>query len=394
VPTPTNPRRALLGLLLATAAACSKGDAAAGGDSKADSTGSKTAKSSDTSSSVAQATAAASSEARVSLPVVTEEAREGDLVLTVNTTGQVRSDAEARLRSEIVGNIQTVHVRPGDRVKKGDPIVTFDPRPLELAVRQAEIALRESELRAQDNYVPDSIVSGKAPSAERRKNAELRNGVDANRVRLEQAKLDRERGNVLAPFNGVIDKVTVAAGERVTGGADIAVIVDVERLRVEAAVLEHDLPLVKVGGQAQVSSSAAPNNIAAGRVVAVLPLVDSTTRSGRAYIRLTGNGVLRPGMYADLRLEATRLTKRLIVPEKAVIERDGRPLVFVVRGGRALWTYVTPGRGNGREREILADSASGQIPVKPGDQVIVEGHLTLTHDAPVRAVAKQETARP
>jgi RND family efflux transporter MFP subunit len=391
------PRRAFLALTVILTAACSKGDAASGGDSKADSTGSKSGKASkaaDTSSSVAQATAAASSETRVSLPVVTEEAREGDLILTVNTTGQVRSDAEARLRSEIIGNIQTVHVRPGDRVKKGDPIVTFDPRPLELAVRSAEIALSESMLRAQDNYVPDSIVSGKAPSPERRKNAELRNGVDANRVRLDQARLDRERGNVVAPFNGVIDKVSVSAGERVTSGADLAVIVDVERLRVEAAILEHDLPLVKVGGQAQVSSSAAPNIVAAGRVVAVLPLVDSTTRSGRAYVRLTGNGVLRPGMYADLRLEATRLLKRLVVPERAVIERDGRPLVFIVRNGRALWTYVNPGRSNGREREILADSASGQIPVKPGDQVIVEGHLTLTHDAPVRAVAKQETARP
>lgn len=389
------PRRALAALILAAAlTACSKGEDAAGGDSKADSTGSKSSKASkagDSTSSVAQATAAATAETRVNLPVVTEEAREGDLVLTVNTTGQVRSDAEARLRSEIVGNIQTVHVRPGDRVKKGDPIVTFDPRQLDITLKSAEVELSSAMLRAQDNYVPDSIVSGKAPSAERRRNAELRNGVDAARVRLDQAKLDKERGVVRAPFDGVIDKVTVAAGERVSSGADLAVIVDVTRLRVEAAVLEHDLPLVKVGGQAQVSSSAAPDRVSSGTVVAVLPLVDSTTRSGRAYVRLSGSNVLRPGMYADLRLEATRLTKRLVVPEKAMIERDGRPLVFIVRNNRALWTYVNPGRSNGREREILPDSATGQIPVKPGDQVIVEGHLTLTHDAPVRAVAKQET---
>lgn len=394
-------RRALTGTLAAAllalaAAACSKGEGAAGAGDSTKASDSKPAKadSSAGSTSVAQATAAAAGETRVNLPVVAEDVIEGDLVLTVNTTGQVRSDAEARLRSEVAGTVATVHVRPGDRVKKGDPIMTLDPRPLDLAVRQAEIALKESELRAQDNYVPDSIVSGQAPSAERRKNAELRNGVDANRVRLDQAKLDRERGTVVAPFNGVIDRVSLAGGERVAAGADVAVIVDADRLRVEAAVLEHDLPLLKVGGTATVSSSAAPDRPATGRVVAVLPLVDSTTRSGRAYVRLTGNGVLRPGMYADLRMEATRLTKRIIVPEKAVIERDGRPLVFVVRNGRALWTYVNPGRTNGREREILPDSSTGQIPVKPGDQVIVEGHLTLTHDAPVRVVSKRETARP
>jgi RND family efflux transporter MFP subunit len=383
------PQLPLLTLVVAAAigGACGKGDGTSGAG---DSTGTKSG-----SARVDSAIQAANAtESRVNLPVVAEEVREGDLVLTVNTTGQVRSDGEARLQAEVAGTIQTVHVRPGDRVKKGDPIITLDPRPFDLAVRAAEITLQESMLRAQDNYVPDSIVSGKAPSAERRRNAELRNGVDGNRVRLDQAKLDRERSVIRAPYDGVVDKLTVSAGERISGGRDVAVVVDLSRLRVEAAVLEHDLPLVRVGGTASVSSAAAPNSVVSGRVAAVLPLVDSTTRAGRAVVRLNSAGALRPGMYADLRLEATRLTGRTVVPERAVIERDGRPLVFVVRNDRAQWVYVNPGRSNGREREILPDSSTGQIPVKAGDLVITEGHLTLTHDAPVRVVSKRETERP
>ena len=118
--------------------------------------------------------------------------------------------------------------------------------------------------------------------------------------------------------------------------------------------------------------------------------VDSTTRAGRVYVRVPGNSALRPGMYADVRLEANRLTGRRLVPARAVIERDGRPLVFVVKNGRAQWTYITPGRSNGVDTEVLPDSATGQIPVSPGDAVIVEGHLTLTHDAPVRIAARRE----
>jgi HlyD family secretion protein len=91
-------------------------------------------------------------------------------------------------------------------------------------------------------------------------------------------------------------------------------------------------------------------------------------------------------MYADVRLEAQRLANRRLVPARAIIERDGRPLVFVVKEGRAQWVYVTPGRSNGTETELLADSTTGAIPVAAGDLVIVEGHLTLTHDAPVRVV--------
>ena len=89
-------------------------------------------------------------------------------------------------------------------------------------------------------------------------------------------------------------------------------------------------------------------------------------------------------MYADLRLEASRLPNRILVPARAVIERDGRPLVFVAKHGRAQWVYLTPGRSNGQETEVLPDSSTGQIPVAVGDTVLVEGHLTLTHDAPVR----------
>jgi HlyD family secretion protein len=95
-------------------------------------------------------------------------------------------------------------------------------------------------------------------------------------------------------------------------------------------------------------------------------------------------------MYADVQLEAQRLTGRRLVPTKAIIERDTRPLVFVVRDGRAQWTYIVPGRSNGVETEVLPDSSTGLIPVEPGDQVIVDGHLTLVHDAAVQVAAIRE----
>ena len=390
------PRRTLPALVLALfagslVAACWKPGAAAGDTTKSPAkAGTKSA--SKAGAAADTAGAASSSESKVNLPVVAEDVRDGDLVLTVNTTGQVRSDAESKLKAEVGGTVQKVNIRPGDRVKAGQPLVVLDQRPFDLAVRTAEVSLQEADLRAKDNYVPDSIVSGKGPSPERRANAELRNGVTRARVAVEQAKLDRDKATTIAPFDGVVDKVSVAAGERVGAGQDLTTIVDIDHLRIEAAVLEHDLPLIKVGGDALVTSAAARDRSVNGKVVAVLPLVDSTTRAGRAYIRAPGNGVLRPGMYADIRLEATRLLKRRLVPAKAVIERDGRPLVFIVKNGRAQWTYVTPGRSNGRETEILPDSATGQIPVKPGDKVITEGHLTLTHDAPVRVIAPRETA--
>jgi HlyD family secretion protein len=95
-----------------------------------------------------------------------------------------------------------------------------------------------------------------------------------------------------------------------------------------------------------------------------------------------------------VRLEAQRLANRRLVPNRAIIERDGRPLVFVVRDGKAQWTYILRGRTNGVHTEVLPDTSGqyvGTIPVHAGDMVIVDGHLTLIHDAPVRIVERRET---
>ena len=108
--------------------------------------------------------------------------------------------------------------------------------------------------------------------------------------------------------------------------------VDMKNLRVEAQVLEHDLPLLKKGGEAWITIAAFPDKPVRGIIAAVLPLVDTVTRAGRVVIRINGDGTLRPGMYADVRLEANRLPDRILVPARAIIERDNRPLVFVAQG--------------------------------------------------------------
>ncbi len=341
----------------------------------------------------ADSTAAEGGEAARSnlrLPVVGAAVRKGDLVLSVATAGQVRSDAVSNLRFETDGTVQEVLVRPGQRVTKGQPLVRLDPRPFDMAVAEAEAAVEQAKVQYLDNIVPDSIVSGQPPTEERRRNARARSGLDGAEVRLQRARLDRERSVITAPFAGTVDRVQVAAGERVRAGQDAAVVVDLSRLVVEAQVLEHDLPLVRVGGQARVTAAALGGRELTGRITALLPLVDSATRAGRALVEVRGDQLLRPGMYADVRLEATRLPGRVLVPSRAIIERDGRPLVFVVREGKAQWTYILPGRTNGVDTEVLPDSTTQQVPVAVGDTVIIEGHLTLTHDAPVRLVAQAE----
>jgi HlyD family secretion protein len=322
----------------------------------------------------------------LALPVAAVEVREGDLVLTVSTTGQVASDEVSALRSEVAGTVQKVLVRAGDRVRRGQVLMNFDTRPLDINVKDAEAQLDRAMQTFRESYYPDSVVTGKVPTEEQRRTAMIRAGVPGAQVALDRAKLEREKATVVSPFDGLVDKVEVAVGMRVSTGELLTRVVNLGALRIDAQVLEHDLPLIREGGSAIVTSAASGNRAIVGRIAAVLPIVDTTTRSGRAFVRIPAGSSLRPGMYADVKLEASRLTKRRLVPTRAIIQRDNRPLVFVVKNGRAQWVYINPGRSNGLETEVLPDSGTGLIPVEVGDQVIVEGHLTLTHDATVRVV--------
>jgi RND family efflux transporter MFP subunit len=331
--------------------------------------------------------------ATLTLPVSAEPAIDGDLVLTVTTTGLVRSESETRLKAAVGGTIDSMLAHPGDHVTKGQPIIKLAQYEFDLAIRTAQAGVNQASVVFQDYWAPDSIATGKSPSAERRQSARVRSGLEAAELHLEGAKFDKARSTITAPFDGIIDHLDVSIGESIAAGTVVTVLVDDKNLHIEAAVLEHDIGLIRAGGEALVTSSAAPGAPVQGRIVSVLPMIDSISRAGRAYVRVQGNDVLRPGMYADVKLEAQRLPHRRLVPTRAIIQRDGRDLVFVVKNGRAEWTYVVPGRSNGVQTEILPDTAGpnpGQIPVKRGDLVIVEGHLTLTHDAPVRVVSKSE----
>jgi RND family efflux transporter MFP subunit len=362
----------------AFAIACNKG--AAGADST------KIAQ-----SGVSADTTSGPAPAPIALPVTVEPARDGDLVLSIITRGQVRSEHESRLKSEVAGTVQRVLVRPGQAVRRGQPLVALDSLPFSLVMRQKQSDADYARLQFLDLWVPDSLAGVRAGREERRKAFMTRSRYDGALIALEQAKLDRDRATISAPFDGVIDRVDVAEGERIGAGQAIATVVDMRNLRIEATVLEHDIPVIRTGGVATVASSASPNVLGRGQIEAVLAIVDSNTHAGRAYVRLNGNGVLRPGMSVDVRLEATRIANARLVPKSAVIERDGRPLVFVVKNGRAEWVYINRGRDNGVETQVLPDTLTSEIPVKPGDQVITRGHLTLSHQAQVRVVRKADT---
>ena len=194
-------RRLACALSLA-AVACNTGNGAAATDSAS------------VASTAAQDAAEEASRPALALPVMAEEARDGDLVLRVTTTGQIRSDAAVKLRAEVAGTVAQLVVRPGQAVSKGQVLARLDGYPFDLSVRDAQASADEAEQRFLESFVPESVVTGRGPTPEQRKALMNKAGLVGARLRLERARYEQDRATIRSPVNGTVDAIDISAGER------------------------------------------------------------------------------------------------------------------------------------------------------------------------------------
>ena len=172
-------------------------------------------------------------------------------------------------------------------------------------------------------------------------------------------------------------------------------VVDLDPIKVEVQVLEAEVGYLEEGRRATVRFAAFPGEAFEGRIESINPVVDPEQRTGRVTVLLPNpEGRIKPGMYAEVSLDAQSFADRILVPRTAILERgEGRTMLFVYEGGEdrglAKWRYVETGRESDRWVEIVP---SDEGMVEPGETVLVDGHHYLAHDTPVRLVENPELA--
>ena len=356
-----------------------------------------------------------------------------DFPVRTKATGRLRPWRHAMVSAERSGVVRGRAVEEGNRVQTGSLLARIDDRAerIELAeaeadlmqaraeyavntrdadIRQAADTSEVAELRTALREAEAAFDAGTATREEvqavRRELelAQMRAGLDRAAVqaatygltqaeqRVERARLNLDRTRITAPFAGRIANVEAEMGQRVAAGESVAQVLDDRRMKVTVNVLEEDLVRIREGATAQVHVPALSDNetrgAVSGTVHSVNPQVDNESGTGRVTVAIPNpDEQLLAGLYATVRLETRRLSDRLVVPTDAVLVRQGRDLVFVVRNDRAQWTYVELGTRSGDFVEITDG-------LQAGDLVTVDGHFALAHDAPVEAGDPQPVAMP
>jgi RND family efflux transporter MFP subunit len=202
-----------------------------------------------------------------------------------------------------------------------------------------------------------------------RKRAQVEGKIAQARGQAEAARAALSWTRVTAPFSGVILEKRADAGSMAVPGVPLFVLEDPGRHRVEVAVSEAYLPLLKVGSPVRVVLDVAPEREIPASVTEVVPSVDPATRTFLVKADLPP-GIARTGQSGRVRFAAGAGTA-LAVPKRAILRSGGSDWVFVLSEDNvAHISPITLGAPFGDRVEVLSGLPAGaRIAASPVDRL-------------------------
>jgi membrane fusion protein (multidrug efflux system) len=315
------------------------------------------------------------------VPVETAVARPDTASSVIEAIGSLLSDESVQISSEVAGRIADIAFKEGQGVEAGDILVRLDD-----AVARAELADAKARLElAGANYERTRSLA-KTGSATERAQDEAKSALATARAAVELIEVRLEKLAIKAPFPGTAGIRNVSVGAYVTPGSPIANLEKIDELKADFKVPETFLSRIEVGQAIEVSVDALPGRTFPGKVYAIDPMVDVNGRALTIRARVPNpDQVLRPGLFARVKIQAGDEQEVVTVPEEAVVPQGKDNIVFKVVDGRAVATTVSLGARKAGGVEITKG-------IEPGQTVVTAGHSRLRDGSPVDVVTSASVA--
>lgn len=293
--------------------------------------------------------------------VLTEAIELAEDKVVVRAIGTGEALKSASIHPAVAGEVVEVAFKAGQRVHKGMALLRLDDKHQRLAVRLAEVAVKEA--KRQFKRLEQLAPSGAASQA---RLETTQTDLESAALRLAQAKADLGDRTLYAPFDGIIGLTGIERGDRVTEDTLIATLDDRSAILVEFNLPEEYAGRIKVGDPVSLQPWTMQDTRMQGKVFELGSRINPVTRSLKLKARISDpDDTIRPGTSFEVRL-AFKGRSFPTVREVAVLwSRDGA-YVWRVNENRIEKVFVKIVR---RDRgRILVDG-----PLKTGDLIVVEG---------------------
>lgn len=327
-------------------------------------------------SSAPAAKPAAAAPARA-MPVKAALVRQGAMTDYASAVGSLLAHESVMIRPEIDGRIEAIHFQEGLLVRKGDRLVSLDASEVEAQLTSAVAAanLNRSRLKRAEELQAKNFISVQALD-------EARENLNQTVARETELRAKLAKSLIRAPFEGVAGLRQVSPGAYAKAGQDIARLEGIGTLKLDFRLPETQLRKLRVGQALAVTVDAYPGDNFDGKIYAIEPAVDESTRTVLVRAQLPNPGArLKPGMFARVNLTLDRRENALIVPEQALVPRGDSRYVFRIVDGKARLTKIEMGLRRPGEVEVLGGLAAGE-------QIVVDGQLKLQDGMAVSVVTE------
>lgn len=325
----------------------------------------------------------------------------GDVQVMVEETGVVEPERQIVVKSPISGVVERLLTREGDRVRPGQLLARIVPdiaqansfAQLRSEIAAAEIA-RDNARREYDRAQALAAIGGITQAELDQRHAAYDQAENQRRTALDQLRSVALSGvatgdstqwaRITAPVAGVVIRRGVEEGETVVGGTsafgggtELFTIADLSSLRVKAAINEVDIGKITMGDRVAITVDAFLGDTARG-VVRLVPPAARQQERVRVFdveIRVQdGEGILRPGMTANVRISGPVRRNVVRVPVEAVLLSEGKPVVFRIGSAGPERIPVRLGLSDLSYVEILEG-------VAPGDSIALEDPVAAVERA-------------
>ncbi len=288
----------------------------------------------------------------------------------IEVQANVSGDENVNATPQAPGVVQAVHVRPGQKVGRGQKLATLDAAAIEQQIKAQEAQLtlvkqvyeKQQTLWSQNIGSEIQLLTAKA-------------NYESSQKQYQALLAQRNMYSIISPIAGTVDNVGVKVGDMASPGMSGIRVVSFDKLKVVTTLGENYIGKVTQGDKVKLIFTETGDTIAT-KLDYVARSVDPVSRAFNVEVWLGNNKNVSPNMSCRMQIVNYSDNDALTVPISAIQKTSEGEMVYIADGGKAKAVTVKTGRNSNGMVEILEG-------LKTGDKVIVEGYADLDNGKPI-----------
>jgi membrane fusion protein (multidrug efflux system) len=287
----------------------------------------------------------------------------------IEINGRLEAEEDAFISPEMSGQIETIHVKEGETVKKGQLLVSLNTNLIQSNIREVKTGLElAAKLYNKQKELWDQHIGSELQYLE------AKNKKEQAEAKLETLETQLNMAMIEAPFNGVVETILMKEGELATPGMQLIRLINLDYLKLYGNISERYLTSVRKGEQVFVSFPDLEGLTITAPIFRVGNVIDDASRTFRIEIKIrNSNHNLKPNLYSVIKINDFTSNSAFVVPSIAIKQDMRGNYLYIASedGKKARKKYVETGLSYGDQTMILKG-------LELGNQVIVKGFAQVS----------------